>query len=858
MVTSTERLARELRREYGDWQRGRGRVVWESPEVVSWPVWLGRLWRGVRFAAPGSPVLLSAAQDTLLWEQIIGASPEGEFLMDPRGTALKAREAWLLGHGWRISVEDSTFSLTEDTAAFRDWAREFHKRCHARGWLDEGRLPDRVGAAIEQEVIAAPRLWLAGFDDFSPQQRRLLEVIRRCGGEWREHRFTPHPSPERLRASAPTTSGELQAAARWARARLEENPRARIGIVARDLDGVRTAAANVFSKILAPNAFLRGGGRPLFHIASGGPLSEAPVTQAALLLLRTAGSRVTIPVLSRLLRSPFLAGWGEEADERALLDLGLRRGEYELAWRAVAGRGREQAVLNRAIHASRRAWEAAPEEAGPGAWAAIFSGVLEAWGWPGDRTLESEEHQAMEAWREMLADLASLDALEVRWTRGAALAQLEALAARRPFQPRDEGAPVQILPVQEPPPPGLDGVWLLGFDAGRWPDAPRPNPFLPLAVQGQLGMPRSSPRVALAEARRMTARLLAAAPVVVVSHASTEEDHNLAPSPLITGVPAVGPENLRLAADVWYDSWPGTVALEAEPDTEAPPLAPGTLQRGGTRVLQLQSACPFRAFAEFRLGAREIESPELGLSPRDKGVLMHSVLHKVWAAVGSQARLKQLGEADLTEIVQRAISEAVEAKTQLDASALTLRIRDVEKERLERLVSDWMRLEADRPSTFEVAEQEVTRTAVVGPLELEMRADRVDRLEDGRLVVLDYKSSPKSVEALLGSRPEEPQLPFYCTQADGEVAAVAFAMVGAKRIGFAGLSSETGLLSDVKPPKDAGFAETKASWRSTLEALANEFALGHAPVDPRSPDDCSFCHLGALCRIDGEGAEAET
>ena len=52
--------------------------------------------------------------------------------------------------------------------------------------------------------------------------------------------------------------------------------------------------------------------------------------------------------------------------------------------------------------------------------------------------------------------------------------------------------------------------------------------------------------------------------------------------------------------------------------------------RGGTRVLADQAACPFRAFAKWRLSAEELEEPESGLDPRDRGKLLHALMREIW------------------------------------------------------------------------------------------------------------------------------------------------------------------------------------------------------------------------------------
>ena len=89
-------------------------------------------------------------------------------------------------------------------------------------------------------------------------------------------------------------------------------------------------------------------------------------------------------------------------------------------------------------------------------------------------------------------------------------------------------------------------MWIAGLHAGVWPEAPRPNPFLPLALQRAAGMPHSSPERELSYARRITARLLDSAPEVVCSYPLFSGEEKLWVSPLIEALP----ENFRALAQL--------------------------------------------------------------------------------------------------------------------------------------------------------------------------------------------------------------------------------------------------------------------------------------------------------------------
>jgi RecB family exonuclease len=175
------------------------------------------------------------------------------------------------------------------------------------------------------------------------------------------------------------------------------------------------------------------------------------------------------------------------------------------------------------------------------------------------------------------------------------------------------------------------------------------------------------------------------------------------------------------------------------------------------------------------------------------------------------------------------------------------RFRDMEALRLTGLLVEWAEIEKGR-SPFEVAASERERSIEVGGLQLTARIDRVDRLPDGRVVVLDYKTTAPSPAAWAGERPDEPQLPLYAISSDMRVAAVAFAHAGAGDQRFRGCAASDGILPGVKGADDLD--DQIAQWRITLDSLARAFREGTAPADPKKgAATCNECGLTALCRI---------
>jgi probable DNA repair protein len=853
LITANPRLARLLRQEYDALQQAEGLRAWEAPDIVSLHAWLERCWREWLYAGGSEHPLLSLrpSQEQALWEGIIEESPHSEYLLQIPATAASALEAWNLLHSWKLDPAAADWQGSQDTAAFLDWSTRFRQRSEEEGWLPGALLPDFLAQRFAGGGLRVPRhVLLAGFDEFTPQQQSLIDALRGCGSTVESLEPTPDSQRGRaVRVGFSDSEAEMLAAARWTRALLDRGASGPIGIVAPDLSGLRSRLERIFSEVLHPGAALPGRARRhrAFNISLGPSLLAYPLIHTAFLLLELDGLRLPLATVGALLRSPFLAGAEGECSQRARLDARLRKHhELEVPLRTALPLARHSCpIFARRLARWRKQRKRTPAHQLLSAWAAGFAGLLRAAGWPGDRPLDSVEYQTLTAWNDLLSEFSALDLGRGPIGFQEAVASLGRLAAARVFQPESEQAPVEILGVLEASGRRFEQLWVMGLDDSVWPRAPRPNPFLPVALQRRHNLPHSSPAREFEFAQMLTQRLLASAREIVFSYPKRQEDYDLRPSPLIESVPEISAKQLGLPPSGAYaDLLQGSAALEELRDDPAPGLAARQWQRGGTDIFTHQAACPFRAFARLRLGAQPLESAQPGLAPPERGSLLHAALRLVWNELGSGGRLCAVPPDELEEVVRRAIEQALDPAKY--PALLHARLAALEQARLHRLILEWLAHEKTR-APFTVLDQERSRQVSVGGLEFEIRADRIDRLADGRHVLIDYKSGEHFVREWGGERPDEPQLPLYAVTSGLDLAGVAFAQLKTGKLRFRGWARDEGVLPGAK---QVPWEEQMQAWRRVIERLAGEFLAGRAPVAPKdAPKTCEYCGLAALCRI---------
>jgi probable DNA repair protein len=862
VVTPNLRLAQALAREFDAKQAAQGRSAWESADILPYSAFVQRCYEDGLYSESASalPVLLTPAQELSLWEDIIRRSEAGNALLALPETAALAADGWKTAHAWRLLASLRSGQLNQDAVAFRDWCATYSLRCQRDGHTDTASLSDLVAARVNGDEIRKPKLLAVyGFDIRTPQQQALFDALEAAGTQ------VLVCEPTRREASVSCLAcvdarDEIERAAAWGRARLEADPRASIGIVVPDLNKERKAILRVFRGLMAPASMLPGSTQdPLpFNVSLGAALNSYPLVQAAGLILELAGREIEFGRASLLLRSPFIAAGEAEAAGRALLDMELRR------------RAEPAITLERLLNTldAANCGALAPELAqrlrklagfrksdlfaarAPSAWAKAFTDALKLMGFPDKgRSLDSAEYQTLKKWHEVVAGFALLDRVSAKLGYADAVARLRRLVAQTLFQPEVPDAPVQILGVLESAGMEFDYLWVMGLTDEAWPIHPRPNPFLPLDAQRKARVPEASIEATLALDAAITRGWLGAAGEVVLSHAAAEGERKLLPSPLLRDLALA---TLPLPAYPRHrDLIHAAARIEAIEDTIAPPLSAGAALSGGASVITDQSACPFRAFARHRLDARSPEAPHAGLDAMERGILVHRVLASAWSELKTKARLDAIGERELETLLAAAANEAVTRLQRERPATLAGRFAEVEKGRLLRLARAWLEMEREaRGDDFSVAAVEDKRQMVIGPLTLRGKLDRVDELEDGRRMVIDYKSTADPASAWLGERPDAPQLPLYLIAGEPAAVAIAFAQVKAGAMKFAALAADETLLPVRKSLPGLGWEEQVAAWRAVLARLATQFAEGEAAVHPKNPQtSCRNCDVQPLCRI---------
>ncbi len=457
----------------------------------------------------------------------------------------------------------------------------------------------------------------------------------------------------------------------------------------------------------------------------------------------------------------------------------------------------------------------------------------------------------------------TLDRIIGSISRSQGLSLLRRLSNDTDFQLEGPNGQVQVVGLLESSGLTFQHLWVMGLEDRVLPAPPQPNPFLPYRLQEEHQMPHASAERELLFAEQVIERLKAASPDIVFSHPGREGDSSLRPSPLIRDIEEHTEIPLADFADPLHIAATSRTSMETLDDDYGPGVQAEAV-KGGTSLLKDQAHCPFRAYVHHRLQCRALEEVAPGIAAMARGDLVHLTLENIWKKLKCQSQLLALSDHERDMVIHEQIENAV--CTYYGDQAKHLRpvdtLMNLEKERLQKLVLEWLTEVEMKRDDFAVVATEQELDTEIGPLSIHMKVDRIDCLGDGSRIVIDYKTGlDLHADDFLTQPLIEPQLPLYAISDEARPASgVVFAQLRRGTYRFIGLVSRPGLLGRVKDCRQ--FSQTEqlgiedwtqllAYWDQQVHQLGRDFAAGLAAVKPfKTEKSCRYCDLAGICRID--------
>lgn len=288
-----------------------------------------------------------------------------------------------------------------------------------------------------------------------------------------------------------------------------------------------------------------------------------------------------------------------------------------------------------------------------------------------------------------------------------------------------------------------DLVICAGLNEGTWPRIPAPDPLLAPPILRALGVPGADFRIGLA-AHDLAGAL--GAPEVVLSRSARDMDGPTIPSRFLLRVKALlgnldkkGDLDARYREEQAPQLARALDEAERTPKYERPKPDPSaSLRNVAIKVTALDRLLgdPFQFYAGEILKLKELEALDADVGPAWQGSLVHDILD-AWHKSG------QKGGPDALITL---------ADKHMVAENISPLLWNLWRPRVQQSL-EWAagQIAADKPGR-KVLASEIDGEMHVQGVKIYGRADRIDRLEDGSLAIVDYKTGtpPKAKQTEAG------------------------------------------------------------------------------------------------------------
>ena len=661
-----------------------------------------------------------------------------------------------------------------------------------------------------------------GFQSISPQQKLLLETVG----------YTPlatsKTAPNNANKVFKTIRDEIFSIAIWAKNISSSNKDKQIAIVCPQLNEFRYQFITIFDEVF--NNTLTETGQKSYNISLGITLNQYPLIKHLLLILELSSQiwqdNINTATFNCVVTSPYIKAAKAEKYQRIALTnniLALSLTSFKI--KKIKKYLITCPILNN-ITSSIINYKNTTTN-GLAKWLIIFNKLLKIWGFASDRALSSAEYQLLNKYKETSLCLNKITKYSPNSTTNYAIKHLKNWLSQVMFQAKAANTNIQILSILEAQGIQFDYAWVANMTHDFLPIKLNSLVFIPFDICDKYNIPNTNYTHVFEETQKTLTNLYALTTNVIFSYSKNNGQQEINPCTLIKFD----------SKTISHSYKPVTIEIESLEDFFAPKLVNKNIKKG-VLTLKNQMECAFKGFAE-RLNITEFDQPHIGLNRSEQGNITHLILANIYKQIPSQKELLTYSEKKIATIIKIQIDNALNIYQKSN-------FIKIERERLIKLLTNFLASEAKRHKFKIIATEQTIKTNIAG-LNFNTRLDRIDQIENGDIIIFDYKTGNIASNPWFAEIIKEPQLPIYAitNKTDG----IAFIELKENKINYRGIYKNKTLLPQMRQHNPLSWNDQTMSWKNKLNQSSIDFQQGKATVTPVI-NACKYCNYKPLCRIE--------
>ena len=841
VITATQRLARYLVSESALDRSSVSRF----PKILSLDAWLRQEWRQLAETSETPRRLLVNSEVEALWREVISRyEPQTNafsLLQPEAAAALAARcRASLKDHRVPVASEQvrTSFASELDTACFLKWLDRVDIRLKHEGWVMPEDLPELIA---NEKKERDSEVW------FLSEETPVPSVETALSSRFTVTRWFHSESIESGISTVghPTREAEIAAAAKWGFHQHENNLMS--AIVLTDYQRDRPLLEHELRELF-------GSSDQVFtdlpvNFSRGVELAKVPMFRDALLLLGLIVQDLGRADLIALLRSPFFGWLNTDRNDKATVITHLfssKRAAFELRHVLEAlGKVVPKSPLETALSAAR-VDRLSSVRLSASKWRDRVSALLQTAGWPSAAGLDSVEYQQLELVDGLFDEIEANSLDNEPYPLTLFISRLRSVLSEKLFQPQTDVGKLQVMSLADTSGLPFEAIRIVGATSESLPSKPSLLSFIPWEICRAYQISKIDEETHDKVTARLIGQLNSVGEVSCSYHRVSD------------GAAKLASRFCDLSCDEAPSQARGdkgiVVPLESIDDSVGLATNLPNQQAGGVSLLEQQASCPLKAHLNHKLGIRPLEGEAEGLTPGERGGVLHEGLKHLFSSLRTSDQINLLTAVDREVLIEAAADEAARGLKAPVRERVGLSTLDLERQRLIGILAAWLEVEGSRDISFTVELSEESLEWDCDGLNLSLKVDRVDRLSTGQRIVIDYKSSAGQSAIDWSQSPlKSPQLPCY-SQVITDVETIAIGQVSINEPGYLTLGADIGLDDADKKSKKAmdraGVSELaglKDQWLVDLRSLVSAFVNGSGTPTP-STSACRYCHYAAICR----------